>query len=65
MQGLQEVCIMCVTSGEAHCAAIARDGEVYMWGRCGSLPHNLSILSLLAALLHACLHAPSAAGTPT
>ena len=32
-QGLKGAAIQCVNSGEHHCAAIARNGDIYMWGR--------------------------------
>ena len=36
MQGLESVTVVGVASGGNHCAAIARDGSIYVWGRCGA-----------------------------
>lgn len=39
VKGLEHAPVRCIVSGENHCAAICKDGDIYVWGRgdCGQL----------------------------
>jgi alpha-tubulin suppressor-like RCC1 family protein len=39
VQGLEHARVTCIVSGDNHCSAICKHGEIYVWGRgdCGQL----------------------------